>query len=105
MISLSVVGCAISAALPTFWNLPTAWLGAGTAAAGIATINSIGNISGYLAPQLVGLLRDMTGTYAAAMFVVGGMGLVAAALLPLAAATSARGLGAVDRREQPPAPA
>ena len=103
MISLSVVGCAISAALPTFWNLPTAWLGAGTAAAGIATINSIGNISGYLAPQLVGLLRDMTGTYAAAMFVVGGMGLVAAALLPLAAATSARGLGAIDHREQPPA--
>ena len=64
MISLTVVGCAISAALPTFWNLPTAYLGAGTAAAGIAAINSIGNISGYLAPQLVGLLRDKTGTYA-----------------------------------------
>jgi ACS family tartrate transporter-like MFS transporter len=103
MISLCVVGCAISAALPTFWNLPTAYLGAGTAAAGIATINSVGNISGYLAPQLVGLLRDATGTYAVAMLVVGGMVLLAAALLPLAAA-SARGLGAMER-EQPPAPA
>jgi len=104
MISLSVVGCAISAALPTFWNLPTAWLGAGTAAAGIATINSVGNISGYFAPQLVGFLRDATGTYAVAMLVVGGMVLVAAALLPLAAAVSARGQGAMER-EQPPAPA
>jgi len=104
MISLCVVGCAISAALPTFWNLPTAWLGAGTAAAGIAAINSVGNISGYLAPQLVGLLRDATGTYAVAMLVVGGMVLLAAALLPLAAAASSRGLGAMER-EQPPAPA
>jgi MFS transporter, ACS family, tartrate transporter len=104
MISLCVVGCAISSALPTFWNLPTAYLGAGTAAAGIAVINSVGNISGYLAPQLVGLLRDATGTYAVAMLVVGGIVLVAAALLPVAAA-SARGVGTVDDRERPPAPA
>ena len=86
LISLCVVGMAISSALPTFWNLPTAYLGAGAAAAGIATINSVGNISGYLAPQLVGVLRDLTGTYAVAMLVVGGMVLVAAALLPLGAA-------------------
>ena len=66
--------------------------------------NSVGNISGYLAPQLVGLLRDATGTYAVAMLVVGGMVLLAAALLPLAAAASSRGLGAMER-EQPPAPA
>jgi ACS family tartrate transporter-like MFS transporter len=105
MISLSVVGLAISSALPTFWNLPTAYLGAGTAAAGIAAINSVGNISGYFAPQLVGLLRDATGTYAVAMLVIGAIVLVAAALLPLAAAASARGIGAVDEREQPPAPA
>jgi MFS transporter, ACS family, tartrate transporter len=105
MISLSVVGLAISSALPTFWNLPTAYLGAGTAAAGIAAINSFGNISGYFAPQLVGLLRDVTGTYALAMLVIGGIVLVAAALLPLAAAASTRGLRAVDEAERPPAPA
>jgi ACS family tartrate transporter-like MFS transporter len=96
LIALCVVGFAISSALPTFWNLPTAYLGAGAAAAGIATINSVGNISGYLAPQLVGVLRDLTGTYALAMFVVGGMVLVAAALLPFAAAT-ASGLAPVER--------
>ena len=37
LIALCVVGMAISSALPTFWNLPTAYLGAGAAAAGIAT--------------------------------------------------------------------
>jgi nitrate/nitrite transporter NarK len=81
-----VVGFAISAALPTFWHLPTAYFGPTAAAAGIATINSIGNISGYAAPQLVGILRDATGTYSLALAAVGVMGLVAAALLPFAGA-------------------
>ncbi|MFL5280081.1 MAG: MFS transporter [Rhodopila sp.] len=86
LIGLCVVGVGISSCLPTFWNLPTAYLGAGTAAAGIAMINSIGNISGYLAPQLVGLLRDSTGSYAVPLLVVGGIVLFAAALLPLCGA-------------------
>jgi MFS transporter, ACS family, tartrate transporter len=84
--SLCVVGFAISAALPTFWNLPTAYFGPAAAAAGIAVINSIGNIAGYAAPQLVGILRDQTGTYAIALVVVGLMSLGAAALLPFAGA-------------------
>jgi ACS family tartrate transporter-like MFS transporter len=84
--ALCLVGFAISGCLPTFWNLPTAYFGAGAAAAGIAVINSIGNISGYFAPQLVGILRDRTGSYATGMLVVGAMVLVAAVLLPLAGA-------------------
>ncbi|HEY2619035.1 MAG TPA: MFS transporter, partial [Acetobacteraceae bacterium] len=84
--SLCVVGFAISAALPTFWNLPTAYFGPASAAAGIAVINSIGNIAGYAAPQLVGILRDQTGTYSIALMVVGLMSLGAAALLPFAGA-------------------
>jgi ACS family tartrate transporter-like MFS transporter len=84
--SLCVVGFFISAALPTFWNLPTAYFGPVAAAAGIAMINSIGNISGYFAPQLVGVLRDWTGSYSLAMLTVGIMALMAAALLPFAGA-------------------
>ncbi len=49
-----LAGVGISGSLPTFWNLPTAWLGPTAAAGGIAVINSIGNISGYVAPQMVG---------------------------------------------------
>ena len=86
LVSLCIVGFAISAALPTFWNLPTAYFGAAAAAAGIAMINSIGNIAGYFAPQLVGLLRDATGNYSLALIVVGVMAIAAAGLLPFAGA-------------------
>ncbi|MDB5402207.1 MAG: transporter, partial [Rhodopila sp.] len=54
MTCFCVAGFGISGSLPTFWNLPTAWLGPAAAAGGIAVINSIGNISGYVAPQMVG---------------------------------------------------
>jgi ACS family tartrate transporter-like MFS transporter len=73
-----LAGFGISGSLPTFWNLPTAWLGPAAAAGGIAVINSIGNISGYVAPQMVGVLRDATGSYEVPM--------VAASLFMLAAA-------------------
>jgi MFS transporter, ACS family, tartrate transporter len=82
LIGLCVVGFGISSCLPCFWNLPTAYLSAGTAAAGIAIINSVGNLSGYLAPQLMGWLRDMTGSYRVGLLVVGGITLLAAVLLP-----------------------
>ncbi len=86
LIGLCVVGIGISSCLPCFWNLPTAYLGAGSAAAGIAMINSVGNVSGYLAPQLMGLLRDLTGNYSLGLLVVGGIVLFAAVLLPLCGA-------------------
>ena len=73
-----LAGFGISASLPCFWNLPTAWLGPAAAAGGIAVINSIGNISGYVAPQMVGVLRDATGSYEIPM--------IAASLFMLAAA-------------------
>ena len=75
----------ISGALPVFWNMPTAFLSAATAAGGIAFMNSIGNVSGYAAPQLVGILRDTTGGYQTPMLVVGGIVLLAGLLVPLAA--------------------
>jgi ACS family tartrate transporter-like MFS transporter len=74
----------ISGSLPVFWNLPTAFLGASTAAAGIAFINSIGNISGYAAPQLVGVLHDASGSYRMPMLVMGAMVTIAGILVPLA---------------------
>jgi MFS transporter, ACS family, tartrate transporter len=74
----------ISGSLPVFWNLPTAFLGASAAASGIAFINSIGNISGYAAPQLVGLLHDVSGSYRMPMFVMGMMVIVAGILVPMA---------------------
>jgi nitrate/nitrite transporter NarK len=75
----------ISGALPVFWNLPTAFLSATAAAGGLAFINSVGNISGYAAPQVVGLLRDTTGSYEVPMLLVGSLVLLAGVLVPMAA--------------------
>ncbi len=79
MACFCLAGFGISASLPTFWNLPTACLGPAAAAGGIAVINSIGNISGYVAPQMVGLLRDATGSYEVPM-VVASLFMLAAAI-------------------------
>lgn len=74
----------VSGSLPVFWNLPTAFLGAAAAAGGIAVINSVGNIAGYAAPQLVGVLRDATGSYQIPMLIMGALVLLAGMLVPFA---------------------
>ena len=47
---------------PVFWTMPAALLSGTAAAAGIALINSIGNIGGFVGPYLVGLVEDATGS-------------------------------------------
>ncbi|MGH8178756.1 MAG: MFS transporter, partial [Steroidobacter sp.] len=70
-LSLSAIG--VYAALPVFWTLPTAMLTGGAAAAGIALINSIGNIGGFLGPTLVGYVKEATGSYAASLWALSAM--------------------------------
>jgi MFS family permease len=90
MACFCLAGFGISASLPCFWNLPTAWLGPAAAAGGIAVINSIGNISGYVAPQMVGILRDATGSYQVPMIVASLFMLAAAACILASPRASAR---------------
>jgi nitrate/nitrite transporter NarK len=48
--------------LPTFWTLPTGFLtGAAAAAGGIALINSISNLGGFVGPYAIGWIKDATG--------------------------------------------
>lgn len=53
--------------LPVFWTLPTAFLSGVAAAAGIAAVNSIGNLGGYFGPQVFGYLKTSTGGDAASL--------------------------------------
>src|SRR5271168_1479819 len=82
--AFAIAAFGISGSLPVFWNLPTAFLGATAAASGIAFINSVANISGYAAPQSVGLLHDFSGSYRTPMLVMGMMVIIAGFLVPLA---------------------
>jgi MFS transporter, ACS family, tartrate transporter len=61
MLWICLAGFGFFAVLPVFWTLPTAMLSGTAAAAGIAAINSIGNLGGYFGPQVFGLLRDWSG--------------------------------------------
>jgi ACS family tartrate transporter-like MFS transporter len=62
MAVLCIAGWGFFSSLPVFWTLPTAFLSGAGAAAGIAAINSIGNLGGYFGPQIFGQLRDWTAT-------------------------------------------
>jgi len=81
-VSLAALG--IWGAMGPFWALPTAWLRGGSAAAGIAWINSVGNLGGFVGPYGVGYLRDVTGNFAIALSALAGM-LVIAAILAITA--------------------
>ena len=83
MVAVTLCAIGVCAALPTFWALPSNFLTGAAAAGGIALINSLGNVSGLAAPYITGVLRDLTGTQQAGMWVVGGV-MVLAALLVVA---------------------
>jgi nitrate/nitrite transporter NarK len=68
--ALTFAAIAIMCAQSTFWALPTAILSGSAAAAGIAWINSVGNLAGYVSPFLVGKIRDATGSMTLAMLVI-----------------------------------
>jgi nitrate/nitrite transporter NarK len=63
MAALSAAAFGIFASMPVFWTLPTFFLSGAAAAGGIAMINSIGNLAGFVGPYVMGWTRDATGTY------------------------------------------
>jgi MFS family permease len=70
---------------PLFWPLPTAMLSGFAAAGGIALINSVGNISGFVAPWLFGAIKDASGgTDNYALYVIAAIPLLGAAALLVA---------------------
>jgi D-galactonate transporter len=77
MLSLCVAGFGIFACLPVFWTLPTAFLSGAAAAAGIAVINSIGNLAGFAGPFAMGWIKDHTGSYAGGLLLLAALGIIA----------------------------
>ena len=84
MAALSVATAGILSTFPIFWSLPTAMLGGAAAAAGIALINSVGNLAGFVSPYLVGAIKDATHSTANGIYLLAAS-LVAGAVLVVAA--------------------
>lgn len=70
MLCLTIAAAGVLSSGALFWSLPTAFLGGLSAAAGIAAINSVGNLAGFVSPYVVGWLKDMTNSTEAGMFAV-----------------------------------
>jgi D-galactonate transporter len=70
----------IVSAIPLFWSLPTAFLVGAGAAAGIAAINSIANLAGFLAPYLVGWLKQLTSSTDSGMYLLAAALVIGAAI-------------------------
>jgi D-galactonate transporter len=62
IIGLTLVTSGILSFVGTFWALPTAFLTGTAAAAGIAWINSVGNLGGHFGPDMIGRIRQATGS-------------------------------------------
>jgi D-galactonate transporter len=80
-IALTAATCGVLAILPVFWTLPTAFLSGTAAAAGVALINSFGNVGGFAAPYAIGLIKQATGSTDTAMLVLGAVVFAGGALV------------------------
>ncbi|GJE38843.1 MFS transporter [Methylobacterium persicinum] len=93
--ALTLVNCGISAAKPPLWAMPTTFLSGQAAAVGIAAINSIGNLGGFIGPWAIGWIKDRTGSFAGGLIFVAGL-LLLSAILTLVVARSGRRAAAAD---------
>lgn len=64
---LCLAAACIFAPQPIFWTLPSSFLRGSSAAAGLAVINSVGNLGGFVAQNVVPAIRDRTGSTLAPM--------------------------------------
>ncbi|MFM0290763.1 MFS transporter [Paraburkholderia megapolitana] len=80
VLALVAVNVGISAAKAPLWAMSSTFMSGAGAAAGIAMINSIGNLGGFAGPFAIGWLKSATGGYAAGLFAVAGSLAVSAML-------------------------
>ena len=79
--ALCLATAGITTAQPIFWTFPTAYFGGIGAAAGIATINALGNLGGFVAPSLKTWLEQRFSSTTIGLYFLGCAGLLAALLI------------------------
>lgn len=63
IVAMCITTVGLYGSRPTFWPLPSVFLTGAAAAAGIALINSVGNLGGYVGPFIVGWIKDSTKSF------------------------------------------
>jgi MFS transporter, ACS family, tartrate transporter len=83
MIAIIISQMAAAGIAPTFWALPTAMLSGSAAAGGIALINAVGNLGGFLGPYMMGLIQDATGSFPLGLLAIATGSIVAGVVVLL----------------------
>jgi MFS transporter, ACS family, tartrate transporter len=87
LVAISIAAIGLYAQAVCFWSLPPMILSSAAAAAGIAAINSVGNLGGFIGPYVVGWTQAVTGSYSSGLYLLalcaalsGALGIVLARL-------------------------
>ncbi len=81
--ALSIATAGVMSGFSTFWALPSGILSGTAAAAGIAWINSVGNLAGFVSPYVVGWIRDTTHNPLSVVLVIAAACVMSASLVLL----------------------
>jgi len=89
LLLLSSAAVGIYAALGPFWALSTIYLSRENSAAGIAVINSVGNLGGFIGPYIVGVIKGATGDFTGSLIFL-GLSMATGSLIAFALRTASR---------------
>ena len=73
IIFLSIATLGVIGSMPIFWPIPSAFLAGTAAAAGIGIVNSLGNLGGYVGPNVAVWVKRFSPDPSAALYVIAGM--------------------------------
>jgi ACS family tartrate transporter-like MFS transporter len=83
LVGMSIAAMGFYGSKGPFFAMPPMFLSGAGLAAGIAWINSIGNLGGFFGPWYVGAMKDWTGSYAGGLYGLALLGLIAAIVCAL----------------------
>jgi MFS transporter, ACS family, tartrate transporter len=83
LVGMSIAAMGFYGSKGPFFAMPPMFLSGAGLAAGIAWVNSIGNLGGFFGPWYVGVMKDLTGSYAGGLYGLALLGLVAAIVCAL----------------------
>jgi MFS transporter, ACS family, tartrate transporter len=92
ILAISVAVLAVFSVVGPFWAMPAAILSDAAAAAGIAFINSMGNLGGFVGPYVIGVVRTSTGQFKGGLLLVGAA-LAMSGMIALGVRLPSRGNG------------
>ena len=100
LVGLVLAAAGASTAQAAFFSLPAAFMSGVAAAAGIALINSVGNIAGLVSTSVVGWMSNVTGSTTSSLYAIAALMVVGALLILTIPAKMVNDKGLADTEEK-----